>query len=150
MRVQFSEIESHLNSFRWKHFWKMILLTCQVLSYINEVIKTFCFGRKIKINSVLISCFYFNCWNCHVKSLILYANVIYFNNRLYMHCRVSTKSWRTEIIYYISCETAFRRYFANINFHESNRWKINAFKWLRQNVYFHWTIQVRLKIFCAK
>ena len=41
--------------------------------------------------------------------------------------------WRTEIIYYIFCETAFSRYFANINFHKSSRWKnlANIFLWIK-------------------
>ena len=53
------------------------------------------------------------CWNCHLESLILYVNVIQFY-RLYMHWRILIKSWRTEIVYYIFCETAFSRYFAKL------------------------------------
>ena len=59
-----------------------------------------------------------HCWNCHIQSLILYVNVIQFY-KLFMHWRVLIKSRRTEIIH-IFCETAFSRYFTNINFHKWN------------------------------
>ena len=62
------------------------------------------------------------CWNCHIKSLILYIRVVQFY-RLYMHWRVLIKSRRTEIIYFILRETAFSRYLTNINFCKSSCWK---------------------------